>query len=111
MTAIKGRREWNKIADCYILDSSLAVETYIEVEYQRQLSAKYFLEILCSLIASTGASLELITVEDTKLAKASRTEVSHTIKKIEENIKSSDVKLIVNAPDINPNEAEMLKLN
>ncbi|RIB11429.1 hypothetical protein C2G38_2203417 [Gigaspora rosea] len=88
-----------------------SVETYIEVEYQRRLSAKYFSEILCSLIASTEASLELITVEDTKLAKASRTEVSHTIKKIEEKIKSSDAELIVNAPDINPNKAEMLKLN
>ena len=89
-TAIKGSREWNKIADCYTLDSSPAVETYIEVEYQRRLSAKYFPEILCSLIASTGASLELISVEDTKSAKASRTEVSHTIKEIEKKIKSSD---------------------
>src|SRR6185369_12135898 len=66
---------------------------------------------LCILIASTGVSLELITVEDTKLAKASRTEVSHTIKNIEKKIKSSDAELIVNAPDINPIEAEMLKLN
>ncbi|RIB23784.1 origin of replication binding protein [Gigaspora rosea] len=110
-TAIKGHREWNKIADCYILDSSPAVETYIEVEYQRRLSAKYFPEILCSLIANTGASLELIAVEDTKLAKASRTEVSHTIKNTKKRIESSDAELIVNAPDINPNEAEMLKLN
>ncbi|RIB16921.1 hypothetical protein C2G38_1475149 [Gigaspora rosea] len=110
-TAIKGHREWNKIADFYILDSSPAVETYIEVEYQRRLSAKYFPEILCSLIASTGASLELIAVEDTKLAKASRTEVFHTIKNTKKLIKGKDVELIVNAPDINSNEAEMLKLN
>src|SRR6185295_11223824 len=76
-TAIKGRREWNKIADCYILDSSPAVETYIEVEYQRRLSAKYFPEILCSLIASTGATLELILADDTE--KVNRNEISHTI--------------------------------
>ncbi|CAG8807319.1 13742_t:CDS:2, partial [Gigaspora rosea] len=86
-------------------------ETYIEVEYQRRLSAKYFPEIFCSLIASTGASLELIAVEDTKLAKASRTEVFYTIKNTEKLIKGEDAELIVNAPDINPNEAEMLKLN
>ena len=63
------------------------------------------------MIASTGALLELITVEDAKLAKASCTEVFHTIKNTEKKIESSDAELIVNAPDINPNEAEMLKLN
>ncbi|CAG8584733.1 5812_t:CDS:1, partial [Scutellospora calospora] len=110
-TAIKGYHEWNKIANCYILNSSLAVETYIEIEYQRRLSAKYFPEIFCSLIASTGALLELIAVEDTKLAKASHIEIFHTIKNTEKRIKSSDAELIVNAPDINSNEAEMLKLN
>ncbi|CAG8438849.1 9101_t:CDS:2 [Cetraspora pellucida] len=110
-TAIKECCEWNKITDCYILDSSLTVETYIEIEYQRCLSAKYFPKILCSLIASTELSLELIAVEDTKLAKASRTEVSHTIKNTEKLIKGKDAELIVNASDINPNEAEMLKLN
>ena len=46
MYAVKGHREWSKIADCYALDSSPAVETYIEVEYQKRLSAKYFPEIL-----------------------------------------------------------------
>ncbi|CAG8577898.1 18208_t:CDS:2, partial [Cetraspora pellucida] len=68
-------------------------------------------EILCSLIASTGASLELIAVEDTKLAKAFRTEVFYTIKNTKKRIKSSNAELIVNAPNINSNKAEMLKLN
>ncbi|RHZ85691.1 hypothetical protein Glove_62g22 [Diversispora epigaea] len=108
-TAIKGHREWNKINDCYILDSSPAVETYIEVEYQRRLSAKYFPEILCSLIASTGATLELILAEDTE--KVNRNKISHTIKNIEKKIKSSDAESIANASDISPNEAEILKQN
>ncbi|CAJ0843520.1 5474_t:CDS:1 [Entrophospora sp. SA101] len=81
-TAVKGHCEWNKISDCYGLDSSPAVETYIEVEYQRRLSVKYFPEILCSLIASTGASLELITIEEISLAKVTHVEVSNTIKKV-----------------------------
>ncbi len=48
LTIIKGQRVWDKIADCYALNLSSAVKTYIEVEYQRRLSAKYFSEILCS---------------------------------------------------------------
>ncbi|RIB24713.1 hypothetical protein C2G38_2167771 [Gigaspora rosea] len=74
LTIIKGQRAWDKIADCYALNLSPAVETYIEVEYQRCLSAKYFPEILCSLIASTG--------------------------NIEKKIKSADAELIANALDI-----------
>ncbi|CAG8840602.1 14766_t:CDS:2, partial [Gigaspora margarita] len=108
-TAIKGYREWNKIADCYTLDSSPAVETYIEVEYQRRLSAKYFPGILCSLIASTGATLELISAEDAE--KVNRNKVSHTIKNIKKTIKCEDVESIANAPDITPYEAEILKQN
>ncbi|CAG8855449.1 23350_t:CDS:1, partial [Gigaspora margarita] len=84
-TIIKGQRVWDKIADCYALNLSPAVETYIEVEYQRRLSAKYFPEILCSLIASTGATLELISVEDTE--KVNRNKISHTIKNTEKKIK------------------------
>ncbi|CAG8827502.1 29094_t:CDS:2, partial [Gigaspora margarita] len=107
-TVIKGQCEWDKIADCYALNLSPAVETYIEVEYQRRLSAKYFPEILCSLIASTGATLKLILAEGTKVA---RKEVYHTIKNIEEKIKGADTELIVNAPDISSDEAEILKQN
>ncbi|CAJ0873573.1 5298_t:CDS:1 [Entrophospora sp. SA101] len=108
-TIIKGQRAWDKIADCYALNLSPAVETYIEVEYQRRLSAKYFPEILCSLIASTGVTFELILAEDTE--KVNRNEISHTIKNIEKKIKSSDAESIANAPDICPDEAEILKQN
>ncbi|CAG8651519.1 3941_t:CDS:1, partial [Paraglomus occultum] len=108
-TIIKGQRAWDKIADCYALNLSPAVETYIEVEYQRRLSAKYFPEILCSLIASTGVTLELISVEDTE--KVNRNKISYTIKEIEKAIKVSDIESIANAPDISPNEAEILKQN
>ncbi|CAJ0847312.1 8711_t:CDS:2, partial [Entrophospora sp. SA101] len=107
--AIKGCREWNKIADCYALDSSPAVETYIEVEYQRRLSAKYFPEILCSPIASTGASLDLFSVENSNLAKADRVNVSNDIKGVAKKIEVADPELIANSPDIGPNEAELLK--
>ncbi|CAG8783655.1 28870_t:CDS:2, partial [Gigaspora margarita] len=110
-TIIKGHREWDKIADCYALDSSPAVETYIEVEYQRRFSAKYFPEILCSLIASTGTSLKLISVEDTSLAKATRVKVSNIIKMTEKNIKAANAELIANSPDISLYEAKTLKLN
>ncbi|PKY58734.1 hypothetical protein RhiirA4_513394 [Rhizophagus irregularis] len=105
-TAVKGYREWDKIADCYALNVSPAVETYIEAEYQRRLSAKYFPEILCSLVFSTGASLEIISTEDTI---ADRKMVSNIIKAVEENIKGSDAELIANAPDITPDDAEVLK--
>ncbi|CAJ0836198.1 12197_t:CDS:2 [Entrophospora sp. SA101] len=88
----------DKIADCYIIDLSPAVETYFEVEYQKHLSAKYFPEILCSLIASTGATLELISAEDTE--KVNRNVVSHTIKNVGKKIEGADAESIASAPDI-----------
>ncbi|CAG8614087.1 8921_t:CDS:2, partial [Diversispora eburnea] len=63
-TIIKEHCEWDKIIDCYIFDSSSAVEIFIEIEYQKCLSVKYFPKILCSLIASTGVILKLILTED-----------------------------------------------
>ncbi|CAG8558620.1 5622_t:CDS:2, partial [Diversispora eburnea] len=108
-TAIKGQREWDKIVDCYVLNLSLVVETYIEVKYQIRLLVKYFPEILCSLIASTEVTLELISIEDVE--KVNRSEVSHIIKNIEKKIKSIDAKLMVNASDISSDEAEILKQN
>ncbi|CAG8817676.1 45659_t:CDS:2 [Gigaspora margarita] len=103
---IKDQHAWDKIADCYVLNLSLAVKTYIEVEYQRYLSAKYFPEILCSLIASTRATLELFSIDDTE--KVNRKEVSRAIKNTKKKIKSADVELIVNALDISPNEVKFL---
>ncbi|CAG8490114.1 3431_t:CDS:2 [Scutellospora calospora] len=71
--------------------------------------SKYFPEILCSFIASTGTTLKLILAEDTE--KVNKNKISHTIKNIEKKIKSSDAELIANAPDISSNEAEILKQN
>ncbi|CAG8577663.1 1947_t:CDS:2 [Gigaspora margarita] len=65
-TAIKGYRKWDNNAISYKIDESLAVITFIEVEHQKRLSARYFIEKLCSLIASTGASLQLIKMDESQ---------------------------------------------
>ena len=62
-TSIKGHCEWNSNAISYKIDESPAVITFIEVEHQKCLFARYFIEKLCSLIASTGASLQLIKMD------------------------------------------------
>ncbi|PKY12571.1 hypothetical protein RhiirB3_378570 [Rhizophagus irregularis] len=64
LPAIKGHREWNNNTISYKVDESPAVITFIEVEHQKRLSARYFIEKLCSLIASTGASLQLIKMDE-----------------------------------------------
>ncbi|CAG8591308.1 12721_t:CDS:2 [Cetraspora pellucida] len=50
-TAIKGHYEWDNNTISYKIDESLAVTTFIEVEHQKHLFARYFIEKLCSLIA------------------------------------------------------------
>ncbi|RIA82847.1 hypothetical protein C1645_834709 [Glomus cerebriforme] len=105
-TAVKGHQKWDKIADCYALNVSPAVKIYIEAEYQRCLTAKYFPEILCGLVFSMGTSLEIISTEGTI---TDRKIVSNIIKVVEENIKGSDAELIVNTPDITPDDAEVFK--
>ncbi|CAG8594161.1 12097_t:CDS:10 [Cetraspora pellucida] len=105
-TAVKEHQEWDKIADCYVLDASSAVETYIEAEYQRCLSAKYFLKILCSLVSSTKALLEIIFAKGTI---TDREIVSNSIKAVKKNIKSFDAELIANTPNIILDNAEVLK--
>nr|CAG8464538.1 12423_t:CDS:2 [Entrophospora candida] len=62
-----------------------------------------------SLITSTGASLKLISAEDTSLAKATHVKVSNTIKTAEKNIKGADAELIADASDITPENSEVLK--
>src|SRR2546429_5688867 len=57
LTAIKGYREWNNNTISYKVDESLVVITFIEVKHQKCLSARYFIEKLCSLIASIDTSL------------------------------------------------------
>ncbi|CAI2185725.1 10044_t:CDS:2, partial [Funneliformis geosporum] len=54
LDSIKGYCEWNNNAISYKINKSSAVITFIEVEHQKCLSARYFIKKLCSLIASTG---------------------------------------------------------
>ncbi|CAG8629929.1 9447_t:CDS:2, partial [Paraglomus occultum] len=65
-TAIKGHREWDIDSISYKLDQSPAVTSFIEVEHQKRLSTRNFIEISCSLIASTGASLKLIKMDKSR---------------------------------------------
>ncbi|RGB40527.1 hypothetical protein C1646_663807 [Rhizophagus diaphanus] len=62
--AIKGYREWNNNTISYKVNESLAVITFIEVKHQKCLSVRYFIEKLCSLIVSIGASLQLIKMDE-----------------------------------------------
>ncbi|RIA99157.1 hypothetical protein C1645_811904 [Glomus cerebriforme] len=59
-TAIKGHREWDNNAISYKIDKSPAVITFIEVEHQKRLSARYFIKKLCSLIA-----IEALVIKET----------------------------------------------
>ncbi|CAI2193156.1 19623_t:CDS:2, partial [Funneliformis geosporum] len=51
LTAIKGHHELDNNIITYKINESLAIITFIEVEYQKHLSIRYFIEKLCSLIA------------------------------------------------------------
>ncbi|GBC40803.2 hypothetical protein GLOIN_2v1843832 [Rhizophagus irregularis DAOM 181602=DAOM 197198] len=62
--AIKGHREWNNNTISYKVDESPAVITFIEVEHQKRLSARYFIEKLCSLIVST-VRVEALVIKET----------------------------------------------
>ncbi|RGB22590.1 hypothetical protein C1646_775840 [Rhizophagus diaphanus] len=61
---ISRHREWNNNTISYKVDKFLAVVTFIEVEHQKRLSARYFIKKLCSLIASIGASPQLIKMDE-----------------------------------------------
>ena len=63
-TAIKGHREWDNNTISYKIDESSAVITFIEVEHQKCLFARFFIEKLCSLIASIGASPQLTKMNE-----------------------------------------------
>jgi hypothetical protein len=79
-TAIKGHREWNNNTISYKVDESPAIITFIEVEHQKRLSARYFIEKLCSLIASTGASLQLIKMDESRGVIGNRKRVRNEIR-------------------------------
>uniref|UniRef100_U9SSV5 Uncharacterized protein n=1 Tax=Rhizophagus irregularis (strain DAOM 181602 / DAOM 197198 / MUCL 43194) TaxID=747089 RepID=U9SSV5_RHIID len=64
--AIKGHREWDSNVVSYKIDKSPAVITFIEVEHQKRLSARYFIEKLCSLIAIRNeVRIEALVIKET----------------------------------------------
>ena len=75
--------------NCWLLRSSPAV-----VEYIRRV---YLLNIFCSLIVSTGASLDLASIEDTSSAKSDRVSVSNIMKGIAKKVEVADAELMANA--------------
>ena len=76
----KGHREWDNNAISYKIDESPAVITFIEVEHQKRLSARYFIEKLCSLIASTGASLQLIKMDESRGVIGNRKRIRNEVR-------------------------------
>ncbi|CAI2164203.1 14035_t:CDS:2 [Funneliformis geosporum] len=90
-TAIRGHREWDKNIVSYKLDQSPAVISYLEVEHQKRFSARNFIEISCSLIASTGASLQLIKMDESRGVIGNHKKICNevTCYKAEENLEKS----------------------
>ncbi|KAF0405054.1 helicase [Gigaspora margarita] len=99
--AINGYYEWDKNNIFYKLDQFLTIISFIEVEYQKCLSARNFIEISSSLIASTGASLKLIKMDESR-------EVIEIRKTVRNKIR---VKVLVIKYTITLEKAESLKLD
>src|SRR6185312_13956397 len=110
-TAIKGHREWDIDSISYKLDQSPAVTSFIEVEHQKRLSARNFIEISCSLIASTGASLKLIKMDESRGVIGIRKTVRNEIRTEVSVIKNTDFETIANSRNLTLEEAEFLKLD
>ncbi|CAJ0847115.1 9_t:CDS:2 [Entrophospora sp. SA101] len=110
-TAIKGHCEWDKDNISYKLDQSPAVTSFIEVEHQKCLSASNFIEILCSLIASTGASLKLIKMDESRGVIGICKKVCNEIRAEVSIIKHTDFDAVATSRNLTPEEAEFLKLD
>src|SRR6266511_622716 len=110
-TAIKEHREWNNNTISYKVDESSAVITFIEVEHQKRLSARYFIEKLCSLIASTGASLQLIKMNESRGVIGNRKKVRNEVRVEALVIKEMDFNAVVTSWNLDPEEAENLKFD
>ncbi|CAJ0870776.1 7690_t:CDS:2 [Entrophospora sp. SA101] len=111
MSSVKGHREWDKDIISYKLDQSPAVISFIEVEHQKRLSARNFIEISCSLIASTGASLKLIKMDESQGVIGNRKKVRNEIKTEALVIKNTDFEAVATSRNLVPEEAEFLKLD
>ena len=51
-------------------DQSPALITWVEVEHSKRLSAHYFPEMICSMIASTGVTLKKLKISLLESANA-----------------------------------------
>ncbi|PKC51005.1 hypothetical protein RhiirA1_405761, partial [Rhizophagus irregularis] len=110
-TAIKGHREWNNNGISYKVDESPAVITFIEVEHQKRLSARYFIEKLCSLIASTGASLQLIKMDESRGVIGNRKRICNEVRVEALVIKETDFNAVATSQNLSLEEAEVLKFD
>src|SRR6266542_494728 len=110
-TAIKGHREWNNNTISYKVNESPAIITFIEVEHQKHLSARYFIEKLCSLIASTGASLQLIKIDESREVIGNRKRVRNEIRVEALIIKNTDFNAVATSWNLSFEEAEVLKFD
>ncbi|CAI2197667.1 8166_t:CDS:2, partial [Funneliformis geosporum] len=110
-TSIKGHYEWDSNAVSYKIDESPAVITFIEVEHQKRLSARYFIEKLCSLIASTGASLQLIKMDESRGVIGNHKKVRNEVRVEALVIKKTDFDAVAISRNLDPEEAENLKFD
>ncbi|GES93705.1 hypothetical protein GLOIN_2v1762477 [Rhizophagus clarus] len=81
--AIKGHHEWNNNTISYRVDESLAIITFIEVEHQKRLSARYFIEKLFR----NEVRVETLVIKET------------------------DFNAVATSQNLNPEEAEVLKFD
>ncbi|CAI2182811.1 15197_t:CDS:2 [Funneliformis geosporum] len=110
-TSIKGHCEWDSNAISYKIDESPAVITFIEVEHHKRLFARYFIEKLCSLIASTGASLQLIKMDESREVIGNRKKVRNEVRVETLVIKETDFDAVATSRNLDPEEAENLKFD
>lgn len=92
-------------------DQSPALITWIEVENSKRMSAHHFPEMLCSMIASTWATLKKLqvsTLENINIDRTCRSLKSINTKTCE--IENSDCQALVDSPDIDDDDIEVLKL-
>ncbi|PKK63189.1 hypothetical protein RhiirC2_789265 [Rhizophagus irregularis] len=110
-TAIRGHHEWNKNIISYKLDQSPAVILYLEVEHRKRLSVRNFIEISCNLIASTGASLQLIKMDDSQGVIGNRKKIRNEVRIGALVIKEADFSAVATSRNLDPEEAEILKFD
>ncbi|CAG8825093.1 28263_t:CDS:2 [Gigaspora margarita] len=110
-TAIKSHCEWDSNAVSYKIDESPAIIIFIEVEHQKRLSARYFIEKLCSLIASTSASLQLIKMDENRGVIGNRKRVRNEIRVEALVIKETEFNAVATSRNLDPEEAEILKFD